>query len=284
MLTTLCVCAPARAEYLQRYAKVVQKFKEKLAAAEAKPAQNAAAPAATAAAKETKPAATSPTAGASSDNEAQAEAKKNEGNDALRGGDYQTALRLYGEAIQLSPAGPQSHIYYCNRAAAHCYLENYSAAVSDCNKAISLKPDYSKAYSRLGFAHFHTANYEEAEKALKKAVELDPSNKQAKDLLKQTQDKMQQQRRGASGAPGAAGGQQMPDLSSLAGMLGGLGGGPGGAGGAGGLASLLQNPAMMQMCVAWRNREMCMARRRWLAHVALRLAAPLLAGCTGRSK
>lgn len=33
-------------------------------------------------------------------------------------------------------------------------------------------------------------------------------------------------------------------------VMGALGGGAGGSGGGGGLASLLQNPAMMQMCVA----------------------------------
>src|SRR5690606_23417715 len=79
------------------------------------------------------------------------------------------------------------------------------------------------------------------------AVELDPNNQQYKDSLKQAQDKLQQQRRAASapsGAGAAGGQQQMPDLSALACMLGG------GAGGAGGLGALLQNPAMMQMCVA----------------------------------
>jgi len=89
--------------YLERHAKVLQKFKAKLE--EGKPKQG--------------------------DPEAEraAELKKNSGNDALNEKDYNAAVRLYTEAIELSPNGPNSHIYYSNRAAAHCCLTSYELAI-----------------------------------------------------------------------------------------------------------------------------------------------------------
>jgi small glutamine-rich tetratricopeptide repeat-containing protein alpha len=54
-----------------------------------------------------------------------AEEKKGLGNIAISGKDYDGAINYYTEALELSPEGPSSHIYYCNRAAAHCHLNNY---------------------------------------------------------------------------------------------------------------------------------------------------------------
>ncbi len=36
------------------------------------------------------------------------------------------------------------------RAAAYSKLGNYAGAVQDCEQAISIDPDYSKAYGRMG--------------------------------------------------------------------------------------------------------------------------------------
>lgn len=37
------------------------------------------------------------------------------------------------------------------RAAAHSKLGNYAGAVQDCEQAISIDPNYSKAYGRMGY-------------------------------------------------------------------------------------------------------------------------------------
>ena len=37
-----------------------------------------------------------------------------------------------------------------NRAAAHIKLDNLDSAVTDCKKALSLNPNYARAYGRLG--------------------------------------------------------------------------------------------------------------------------------------
>lgn len=91
------------AGYLERHAKLLQKFKAKLEAG--------------------KPKAGDPEA------ERTAELKKQAGNDAIKETDYNAAVRLYTEAIELSPNGPNSHIYFSNRAAAHCFLTSYDLAI-----------------------------------------------------------------------------------------------------------------------------------------------------------
>lgn len=113
-------------EYLQRQAKLVKKFidrrnNETVSAAEA---------------------------------EKLAEEKKGLGNAAIIAKDYLGAVAYYTEALDLSVDGPNSHIYYCNRAAANCHLNSYIEAVEDCNASLLLQPTYVKAYSRLGLANY----------------------------------------------------------------------------------------------------------------------------------
>lgn len=206
-------------EYLQRHSKVLMKFKEKV------------------------------NAKTSGNNEAAAEAKKAEGNAHVTKKDYRAAVASYTEALQLSPAGQNSHIYFTNRAAAHCYLRNYESAIADCEAAIKLDPFYVKAYSRLGLAHFFMNNYEEAVVAYQKAVDLEPDTKALKDSLRQAKQKLDEKNvvpssssgshasapSAGAGGPGMGG---MPDMSALASMMGGADGG--------GLAALMQNPQVMQ--------------------------------------
>jgi len=139
-------------------------------------------------------------------------------------------------------------------------------AVNDCEKAISFKPDFSKAYSRLGTAHFHLGNYAKAKEAYLKTLELDPQNAIAHEFLAKSEEKLQLQTSeldedfsssfpgGAprtGGAPQGGGNPletllQNPQMMEMAQKFMGQGG-AGGAGGAGGMQQLLQNPAMMQM-------------------------------------
>lgn len=98
---------------------------------------------------------------------------------------FSAAVEFYSKAITLNP---QNAVYYCNRsarsgchvmpcrhgflhaasesedtyvtltclsclscrAAAYSKLGNYAGAVQDCEQAISIDPNYSKAYGRMG--------------------------------------------------------------------------------------------------------------------------------------
>jgi len=120
-------------EYKERYRKMVSRFKQKLeanAATAAPPLASSEAgasalppppPAAAAAAASTAATSTSalvPAVAASDGKEGQAEAYKNEGNALLQSKNYEAAVEAYTKAIQTSPDGPKSHIYFANRAAA----------------------------------------------------------------------------------------------------------------------------------------------------------------------
>ncbi|CAM9338795.1 unnamed protein product [Ectocarpus sp. 6 AP-2014] len=286
--------------YDERMAKLVAKFKARTEAASGGPPVEeaggassrsaAAAPAAAAAAAAaTSRAAAAPATGAKAADEKKAEEVKGEGNKLLLAKDYEGAEAKYTEALELSPSGPNSHVYLCNRAAALCYLGRNDDAVVDCQEAIDLNPSYAKAYTRLGYAYFQLEDYEAAVKAYKKSLEIEPGNAANTKSLRRATAKLgaggdadEISTRGAGGgAPGAGG---MPDLSGLASMMGGAGGaggaggglasmiqglagvgGGGGAGGeggapAGGLAGMLNNPNMMAQAQQMMQNPAMMAQ------------------------
>jgi small glutamine-rich tetratricopeptide repeat-containing protein alpha len=210
--------AEGSVEYLKRHAKVVAKFQNKADSAKA--------------------------AKASPDQTALADEKKAEGNALLAKKKFKEAIACYTEAIALSPKGPSSHIFYCNRAAARCHIQEYKEAIVDCENSIECKNDYAKAYSRLGLAHFFLKEYTQSITAYEECLRLDPSNKSVIDSLEQAKSAKAKEQSVADRAPPAPSG--MPDLSALAGMMGGAGGGAGG-GGMPDIASLMQNPQMMSM-------------------------------------
>lgn len=147
--------------YDERMGKLVAKFRARTEAASGGPAVEEAgssaprsAPAPAAAPAVARAAAAAPSTGAKAADEKRAEEVKGEGNKLLLAKDYEGAERCYSEALDLSPSGPNSHVYLCNRAAALCYLGRNDDAVVDCQEAIDLNPAYAKAYTRLGYAYF----------------------------------------------------------------------------------------------------------------------------------
>lgn len=181
--------------------------------------------------------------------ELEAEEKKNLGNAAIAQKDYNGAIQLYTEAIQLSPTGPNSHVYYSNRAAAYCHLKKFDKAVSDCEDAIQLQPDYVKAHTRLCQCLYFDKKWEECIDAAEKALVLEPDNKSNLDLLAKA--KAELNKANGVGMPGRGGGGGMP--GGLPPNLAGLMNNPmmqqamSQMGGAEGLANMMKDPAMMQM-------------------------------------
>ncbi|KAL6930465.1 related to Small glutamine-rich tetratricopeptide repeat-containing protein 2 [Hanseniaspora guilliermondii] len=138
-----------------------------------------------------------------------AEALKAEGNKYMGAKDYRKAIEAYTEAIELSPSNP---IYYSNRAAAFISSKDFSSAVDDAEKAIALKADYAKAYTRLGAAKMGLELPEEAAEAYAKAIEIDGPKASAgmKKDLEVAKSKVE-----SSKNAGASTG--IPDLSSMLG-------------------------------------------------------------------
>jgi len=122
-----------------------------------------------------------------------AEEQKVCGNSQMASRDYQSALESYSTAIELSPDGPQSHVYYSNRAAALCYLQRYEEAVKDSERAIRLQPAYGKAHARLGLSKFFLEDYEGSIIAYETALCYDPDNASNKSYLAKAQIRLERQ-------------------------------------------------------------------------------------------
>mmetsp|Transcript_24553 Transcript_24553/g.24795 ORF Transcript_24553/g.24795 Transcript_24553/m.24795 type:complete len:277 (+) Transcript_24553:70-900(+) len=74
---------------------------------------------------------------------------KQKGNAAFLANDFVAAEEFYRKAIEdFEP----THILHTNRAAALISLGNFREAISDCDKAISLDPTWTKAYFRKATA------------------------------------------------------------------------------------------------------------------------------------
>mmetsp|Transcript_12500 Transcript_12500/g.14300 ORF Transcript_12500/g.14300 Transcript_12500/m.14300 type:complete len:389 (+) Transcript_12500:1066-2232(+) len=116
-------------------------------------------------------------------NRKEAEKFKLKGNSYMASREYKAALEAYSKALEISPDGPNSHVYFSNRAAALCYLERYKEAEADSGKSLALEPTYGKAHARLGLSRFFLGDYRGAVEAYTNALEYDPSSSASKSYL-----------------------------------------------------------------------------------------------------
>ena len=77
-------------------------------------------------------------------------ALKTQGNDAYRAGDYEKALQLFSEALNIDP---NNDVVLCNRSMAYGALKDWGRSAADAQKAVSITKNYEKAYFRLVKAH-----------------------------------------------------------------------------------------------------------------------------------
>ena len=122
-----------------------------------------------------------------------AEKMKAKGNQHMAQREYELALDAYSKAIELSPNGAQTHVYYSNRSAAHCYLEQYEEAAEDSKKSLELNPTYGKAHARLGLSRYFLNDLPGAIRAYETALKYDPSNAASKSYLAKAKIKMEEQ-------------------------------------------------------------------------------------------
>ena len=107
---------------------------------------------------------------------------KDKGNSLVKEKKYKEALDCYTKAIEIDPNDP---ILYSNRSAMHLNLSEFDEAINDAEKAISLKPDYAKAYLRKGKALEGQQRIQEALDTYKLGLEKDKTNAQ---LLEASQE------------------------------------------------------------------------------------------------
>jgi len=91
---------------------------------------------------------------------------KDKGNKSFKAKEFQSALRLYSEAIAVNDGGDKVlSVLFNNRAAAHVMLKGYAQAIDDCSTALGLGPDADikkKAFKRRADAYFHAKRYRDA--------------------------------------------------------------------------------------------------------------------------
>ncbi|KAH9004211.1 putative stress-induced protein STI1 [Lactarius hatsudake] len=216
---------------LQSIFEVYLKTKDKIGSA-AQPAAN------------TAPAAS---ASPSAEDKAAAEKHKQEGNARMNGKQYEEAIDAYTKAIELDPSNP---VYFSNRAAAHSSKSDHLSAVVDAEKAIELDPKFVRGYSRLGHAHYCIGDYSGAAAAYRRGLDLEPNNVAMKTGLQNCEARIASD--GDAAPPRAAPSSNSPPRAGAGPSAGGLADalrnmGGAGAGGMPDIASMMSNPAMMEM-------------------------------------
>jgi len=67
------------------------------------------------------------------------------GNDLFKSERFTEACSAYGEGLRLDPS---NSVLYCNRAACWFKLGQWERSIEDCNQALRIQPNYTKAILR----------------------------------------------------------------------------------------------------------------------------------------
>ncbi|KAK7076906.1 Tetratricopeptide repeat protein 4 [Halocaridina rubra] len=106
---------------------------------------------------------------------------KEEGNLQFKYKKYRLAVANFTEGLkQKCPDKDLNAQLHNNRAAAHCHLGNYRAAIKDCEKALKFKPDYLKAVFRAVDCSVKLKSWEETISWCDKGLSIDPSEQKFK--------------------------------------------------------------------------------------------------------
>ena len=108
-------------------------------------------------------------------------------------GNYSGAIAEYGKAISMEPSNAR---LFLNRGLAEFKLERYDAAFSDFNKSISLDPSEPVGYGSRGGVWMMRRNFQNAAADFSKALSLSPGNRIFSENLNRARAAM-----GSVGAP-----------------------------------------------------------------------------------
>jgi stress-induced-phosphoprotein 1 len=99
--------------------------------------------------------------------------QKDQANQYFKDGNYNQSVQLYTEILELDE---DNFAVLSNRSAAYLKLEKYDLALVDAVKTTKLKPEWGKAWGRLGAALYGLEKLDESLVAYNKANELEPSD------------------------------------------------------------------------------------------------------------
>ncbi|CAN6443806.1 unnamed protein product [Victoria cruziana] len=81
------------------------------------------------------------------------------GNDLFNAGKFSEASAAYGEGLGYDPSNP---VLYCNRAACRSKLGQWERSIDDCNHALRIQPNYTKALLRRAASNSKLERWSEA--------------------------------------------------------------------------------------------------------------------------
>ncbi|KAA0183678.1 Tetratricopeptide repeat protein 1 [Fasciolopsis buskii] len=127
---------------------------------------------------------------------------KEKGNELFKGADYSEALQRYTEALDLCPLkfATDRSVMFSNRAACHIKLDAPESALSDCDAALALQPDYLKCLMRRAALREEKDRLSDAFEDYQNILKLDPGNEKARwacatlpGRIKEQQEKLKEQ-------------------------------------------------------------------------------------------
>jgi len=110
--------------------------------------------------------------------------KKEEGNAAFKAGKLDEAYKLYSDALQIDPFNRTTNAkLYFNRATVASKLKKTAESISDCDKALDLDPNYTKALLRRAKTYMETEQYDDAVRDYENLMKNDRGNMEYRQLL-----------------------------------------------------------------------------------------------------
>lgn len=88
---------------------------------------------------------------------------KHNANDAFKRNDFDRAVRIYSQVLEVDPQHEEfCAVIYCNRAAAYMGMEQFNIALLDCEEALKRKPQYPRALLRRARCFVALKKYQQA--------------------------------------------------------------------------------------------------------------------------
>ncbi|KAK3857144.1 hypothetical protein Pcinc_036588 [Petrolisthes cinctipes] len=116
---------------------------------------------------------------------------KEEGNEAYKNGDLDTAIVKYTEALQISKEERDQAVLYKNRAAVHLKMEDYDKTIKDCTDCLDLTPKDPKALFRRAQAYEALNQQEKAYTDARTLQVVDPKNSEVQHMLTRLHKRVQ---------------------------------------------------------------------------------------------
>ncbi|CAE7416046.1 HOP2 [Symbiodinium natans] len=106
----------------------------------------------------------------------------------FRNSAWRDAAVYYTRALNQTP---EEEKLFSNRSACYVKLKKFDKALADAKRCVSLKPDWPKAYFRLGQAHRGLKQWEEAIDAFREGLFREPSNKEWAREIEKTEEEQE---------------------------------------------------------------------------------------------